>query len=281
MEDIYYLVHATNKPDCVNWKELRTGEFNTNDQFPGVYFSIITKDNIDTEKIFSQKYAMIFSKKLLQQKNYHINYRDCNGIITENNTYYSWNINDFSLKTKQQNDDKTEKMNEVVFHDNIDMKYCCAIIGILKKDIGIIKMNDILPRKVIENKEEPDMSKNPFLCYPFEDIYTGDVPLPKSSKEWFKTMAKVCKIDTNDNDTEEDIIKKIKDKSEELYLNRNNQDIKLLEEYTKNQLNTTTYTGGEQPTQEENKYRRHRKTKTQKHKNTKKNMSRKKDIFTK
>jgi hypothetical protein len=75
MEDIYYLVHATNKPDCVNWKELQTGEFNTNDQFPGVYFSIITKDNIDTEKIFSQKYAMIFSKKLLQQKNYHINYR--------------------------------------------------------------------------------------------------------------------------------------------------------------------------------------------------------------
>ena len=232
MEDIYYLVHATNKPDCVNWKELQTGKFNTNDQFPGVYFSIITKDNIDTEKIFSQKYAMIFSKKLLQQKNYHINYRDCNGIITENNTYYSWNINDFSLKSKQQDNEKM-KMNEVVFHDNIDMKYCCAIIGILKKDTGIIKINDILPRKEIENQEQPDMSKIPFLCYPFEDIYTGEPPLPKSSKEWFKTMAKVCKIDTNDNDTEEDIIKKIKDKSKYLYNNRQEQDIKLLEDYKK------------------------------------------------
>ena len=229
MEDIYYLVHATSKPDCVNWKELKTSRINIDDQFPGVYFSIITKDNIDKELLYHERYAMIFSKKLLQQKNYHINYTDCNGIISEKNTYYPWNVNDFALKLKEKQNN--EYMNEIVFHDNVDMKYCCAIIGIVKKDMGIIKINDILPRKEIENDEEPDISKKPFLCYPFEDIFTGEPPLQKSSKKWFKTMAKVCKIDTNENDTENDIVRKIKEKSNELYINRSDQNIDLLKNF--------------------------------------------------
>ena len=48
MDTIYYLLHATNNPDCINWTELRTWKFNTNDQFPGAYLSMITKDNINT-----------------------------------------------------------------------------------------------------------------------------------------------------------------------------------------------------------------------------------------
>ena len=56
MEDIYYLVHTTNNPNYNTWEYLKTAPFNTDDQFPGVYFSIITKYNIDNEFIFPGKY---------------------------------------------------------------------------------------------------------------------------------------------------------------------------------------------------------------------------------
>ena len=64
MEEIYYLVHSTDDPCCMGWKELKTSIFNTTDQFPGVYFSLITKYNIDSEIIFPGKYILIFSKIL-------------------------------------------------------------------------------------------------------------------------------------------------------------------------------------------------------------------------
>ena len=89
-DDIYYLIHVTNDSKCFEWEELKVSEFNTDDQFPGVYFSIITKYNIDYEKLFPGKYILIFSKNLLYQQNYHINFVDYNGIIAEKNTYYPW-----------------------------------------------------------------------------------------------------------------------------------------------------------------------------------------------
>ena len=232
MEDIYYLIHTTNNPDCVKWSELKTAEFNIDDQFPGVYLSIITKDNIDKEYIFSGKYIIILSKKLLLQKNYHINLTDYNGIISEKNTYFPWNLDKYISKSKKLLLNETRPQNEIVFHDNIDMKYCCGIIGIFKKQINI-KLNNFLPKISIENEIEPDMTKKPFFCYPFEDIYTGVDPLPKSSNKWYEMMSKVCNINIDEvNNTPEDIIKKIKDKASELYNNRDEQNINLLKEYT-------------------------------------------------
>ena len=237
MEDIYYLIHTTDNPDCLNWKELKIGKYNVHDQFPGAYLSIITKDNIDIEHLYPGKYIIIFSKKLLLQKNYHINFQDYNGIITEKNTYFPWNLEEFINKIKKESSNK-KLQNEVVFHDNIDMKYSCNIIGIFKKKLNI-KTNIFLPKMVIENNEEPDMTKIPFFCYPFEDIYTGMKPLSKSSKEWFIMMAKVCKININKNNdknnyTNNDIIEKIKEKAHELYMNREKQNIKLLKNFTMN-----------------------------------------------
>jgi hypothetical protein len=133
MDNIYYLVHVTNDPNCVNWTELRTAPFNTDDQFPGVYLTMITKDNIDKEDIFPGKYIIILSKKLLFQKNYHINLTDYNGIISEENTYFPWNLDKFMSENRKLLSVKNRTLNEVVFHDNIDMKYCCGIICILKK----------------------------------------------------------------------------------------------------------------------------------------------------
>jgi hypothetical protein len=131
---------------------------------------------------------------------------------------------------------ETTPQNEVVFHDNIDMKYCCAIISFLKRDINI-KKNNFLPQISIENEEDPDMTKQPFLCYPFEDIYTGINPLPKSSNKWYEMMSKVCKVNIDDeNNTPEDIIKKIKDKANELYNNRHEQNINLLKQYSQSTI---------------------------------------------
>jgi len=84
-ENILYLVHMT---DNNITKGLRKST--EDDQFPGVYFSLITKYNLKYERLFPAKNCLIFSKKLLEQQNYHINFVDYNGFINESNTYFSW-----------------------------------------------------------------------------------------------------------------------------------------------------------------------------------------------
>jgi len=239
MEEVYYLVHVTNNPDCINWSELRCSNFNTNNQFPGVYLSLITKYNIKKDLLYPGKYLIILSRKLLLQQNYHINLTDHNGIISEKNTYFPWNLDKcirkykrFLLKNKY-----TITHNEVIFHDNIDMKYCCGIIGILKNDIYVYR-NEFLPTIKIENKEDPDMTKLPFYCYPFEYMYDGvPLPVPKSSNKWYEMMSNVCNVNIDEaNNNHEEIIKKIKDKAYELYNNRHEQNISLLKDYSQSTI---------------------------------------------
>ena len=221
--DIYYLIHATNNPDCLSWNELKVGDFNTDDQFPGVYMSVITKDNIESESIYPGKYLMIFSKILLGQNNYHINARDYNGIIAEKNTYYPWNLREF-LDCKDNC-----SMNEIIFHDNIDIKYCLRIITANGTDY-----KSLLPKISLDSPGlQPDISKLPFYCYPFESMYTGINPLPPSSKEWYIMMSKMADITSDDSACINDIQEKIREKAEYLYMNRDKQKIKYLKEYLK------------------------------------------------
>ena len=42
----------------------------------------------------------------LLQKNYHINFQDYNGIITEKNTYFPWNLDKFTKKIKKVSGNK-------------------------------------------------------------------------------------------------------------------------------------------------------------------------------
>ena len=227
MEDIYYLIHATNNSDCISWNELKVGDFNTDDQFPGVYMSVITKDNIDSESIYPGKYLMIFSKILLGQNNYHINARDYNGIIAEKNTYYPWNLRKF-LDCKDKS-----SMNEIIFHDNIDIKYCRKIIDTTGSDY-----KSLLPKIPLDSPElQPDISALPFYCYPFESMYTGINPLPPSSNEWYIMMSKIADIKIDNitdisDDIRHGIREKIREKAEYLYMNRDKQKIKYLKEYT-------------------------------------------------
>ena len=223
MEDIYYLIHATNNPKCISWDELKTWCFNTDDQFPGVYMSVITKYNIERESIYPGKYIMIFSKILLNQNNYHINARDYNGIIAEKNTYYPWKLREF-LDCKDK-----FSMNEIIFHDNIDIKYCHSII-----DTNNANYKDLLPKTSLDSPElQPNISYLPFFCYPFEAMYSGINPLPPSSKEWYIMMSKMADITIDDSDSIDDIREKIRDKTEYLYMNRDKQKIMYLKEYHK------------------------------------------------
>jgi len=233
MEDILYLVHSSQFAYNSEWTELKPSSIDKReDQFPGVYFSLITKDNIRKETLYGIKNILIFSKKLLEQENYHINIRDYNGFINEKNTYFSWNLNKAVKKIKRLVKKNIENIgNEVVFHDPVPMKYLCMVITYLSIDNNITFKYDIknkssimLPNYEIYNYEEADKSKKPFLCYAYEKNYTGIEPLKISSYKFYKKMAKLCNID--DKQSKEKIIEEINKKSKYFYKNRDKQNIK-------------------------------------------------------
>ena len=238
-KDIYYLVHITDNY-TEDWKELKTSEVEAYEyQFPGVYLTLITKENIHNVDLYPGKQILILSKNLLKQKNWHINLRDYNGYISEHNTYFSWNLTD-AISKINSNENKDNIGHEVVFHDHIPMKYLCLVINNLSK----VSNNMILPNIPIENKVEPDMTKEPFYCYPLEKNYTGIDPFPESSRDFFVKMEIMSKIDINlytdeiikkikekseidINLSTDEIIKKIKEKIVDLYSNRDQQHIEI------------------------------------------------------
>ena len=94
----------------------------------------------------------------------------------------------------------------------------------------------MLPNISIENDVEPDMTKEPFYCYPLEKNYSGRDPLSESSREFYVKMAKTCNVDIRL--TTDEIINKIKLKIPYLYANRNKQQLKLLQKGGKNNKKT-------------------------------------------
>lgn len=248
MEDIYYLVHKTKTDNYKKWSELKPSKLKASKssiaeagvQFPGVYFSLITKDNINSERLYAGKYVLIFSYKLLNQKNYHINIHDNNGFITETNTYYPWNIKDAVDKIASMK----KTTNEVVFHDPISMKYCCREIEIPSgKELAKLPDNEYeyylsnsyLPKERICCGSKPDMSKEPFYCYPqdeedYKEDNTNIDETLSSSNNFLRTMAKVCNIDTKLEKTK--LVNEIKNKVSYLYNNRNKQNIQPLKDFT-------------------------------------------------
>jgi len=251
-EDIYYLVHITKEPKekYDKWTHLHQGLFSFNkfqqfQQFPGVYFSLITKDNIFTEELYFGKNCLIFSRNLLKQKNYHINISDNNGFITETNTYFPCNIEEAIKKIKENSQiTKTDDTpfsehieyysNEVVFHDPISMELCCLDYVKYSKKFHLnnsIKLtnNNYLPNYQIENEITPNMDLLPFYCYAPSD----EVNSITSSLSFFQNMAKKANISINLQEeeqenrelTKEELIIKIQEKSYFLYFNREKQNM--------------------------------------------------------
>jgi hypothetical protein len=212
MDDILYLIHCVDNPFNINdiTELIPSNIDNAEHQFPGVFFSLITKHNIHTEPLYSYANILIFSKKLLEQKNYHINIRDYNGWINETNTYFSWELD--KAVNKINNIDNLIG-NEVVFHDSISMKYLCSYIK--------SGSNKILPFNIDSvNIPEPDMSKIPFYCIPFENNYNGIQKLKISSKEFYIKMAKMCLLENIEEKTIDEIILLIKNNINTFYKNR-------------------------------------------------------------
>ena len=184
------------------------------DQFPGVYFSLITKYNLKYETLFPAKNCLIFSKKLLEQQNYHINFVDYNG--------FPWELDKVIKKLKSHKGDFT---NEVIFHDNISLDYLCLKITLNDISSNIANLNElILPKYEMYNNTKLNKDILPFYCYAKENEYTGINPKKQSSNSFYKKMAIMCNIDTKL--TREEIIEKINEKIDELNNNREKQKLK-------------------------------------------------------
>jgi hypothetical protein len=226
MDKILYLVHSTTKNPS-SYKELRIST-DIDNQFPGVYLTLITKDNINVEGLYGGKYYMIFSKKLLEQKNYHINIRDYNGIISEKNTYFPWNLKEAVEKIKEySNDENAKKSNEIVFHDNIPFTFLCKIIE--RPNMSDLEgfLNFKLPKEECITTAKPNLTLLPFYVYSFENTYDGVDPLPESSLEFYKKMARLARLDPISGSIKE-IIEELEKKKEYFWKHRNEQNITSL-----------------------------------------------------
>ena len=225
-DSVLYLVHTTNY-DPAKYTELRAAK-DIDNQFPGVYFSLITEENKDVENLYPGKYIMVFSPELLKQRNYHINIQDYNGFVTEKNTYFPWSLDKATERiNKEAKIEGAKHSNEVIFHDDIPMSYLCKII---KKPSIINNPNAYsfrLPAFRCLNPTKPDMSKLPFYVYSFEHRYTGMDPLNSSSSAFFKKIAKLAKISPIPDSTEE-IVKKLEEKAPYILTHRNEQNINAL-----------------------------------------------------
>lgn len=216
-ENILYLVHMTdnNITKCLR-------KSTEEDQFPGVYFSLITKYNLKYERLFPARNCLIFSKKLLEQQNYHINFVDYNGFINESNTYFPWELDKVVKKLKSH---KGDFANEVIFHDNISLDYLCLKITLNDISSNIANINElILPKYEMYNDTKSNKDILPFYCYAKENEYTGINPKKQSSNSFYKKMAIMCNIDTKLKTDE--IIQKINEKIDELNNNREKQKLK-------------------------------------------------------
>jgi hypothetical protein len=181
-----YLLHATDK-DYTQITELQpsgTSDSELKYQYPGVYFSLITSENIETEVLFHKKYFLLFSIELLKQKNFHINIRDMNGIINEYNTFFYWQVKEaldgISLDAKVNN----RTMNEVVFHNSINMQHLCKVV----ENTFDGSLKDKLPRIELRNNTRIDTDVLPCYCYYNESYYRGIHTPKKSSDEWIDKM---------------------------------------------------------------------------------------------
>jgi hypothetical protein len=101
------------------------------DEFPGVYMSYISKSDIKKKISYIGKVLLIFDKTLLQQKNYHINLVDNNGYISENITYFPFNLhklpNKEDIEKFYKNIYGSTPSNEIIFHDKIHLSSLCEI----------------------------------------------------------------------------------------------------------------------------------------------------------
>ena len=247
MEQILYLTHYTTVENAVNIiksgylftsierikqklkyegvSSMKIDKYNNNDfssEFPGIFMNYITDTNISKPiSIDDSLILLVFSKKLLEQKNYHCNIIDNNGYISENLTYFNFNLDKMP---KQSDVIKFYKDiygsfpgNEIIFHDKISLSALCEIWVTTKKQYNelisklpskygnLVKIKRKYPQKVYCPKNiEIDTKSLPFLIsldFIKSGLYKAFYPYKtktKSSKSHFIKIAKIAGISDND-----------------------------------------------------------------------------------
>ena len=201
---------------------LATKSFTNKDyskEFPGIFMRYMTKDSYGENVKYGgiDNVILIFNKKILKQKNYHINIIDNNGYNTEGITFYPHNLD--KLPSYKSVYDYYYKIyndfpgNEVVFHDKINLNLCCSIW--VKTRESYDKLIKILPKKYIPNvkikktytgircgidEKYLDMKSIPFyisldhIRSGYKHIYPYKTKI-KSSKGHYKQIAKIAGIE--------------------------------------------------------------------------------------
>lgn len=243
MEQIKYLTHFTDienlskilksgylyttiERNKLNIKYVGTASLPTNtykeedfsSEFPGIYLSFISQTEFGKKVRYWNKIMLVFSNKLLKQKNYHANIMDINGLISEGITYFPHNIKDLpKLNDVEEYYNKhynSYSVNEIVFHDKININLVCEIwcnnkatyeevINNVPRNIKhLIKIKNKYTNIVCNVDEKYlDLSSMPFflnmdhhrsgfykLIYPYKTK-------TKSSMKHYKKMLKLANLD--------------------------------------------------------------------------------------
>ena len=243
MEQIKYLTHFTDienlskilksgylytaiERNKLNIKYVGTASLATNtykeadfsDEFPGIFLSFISQTEFGKKVRYWNKIMLVFSNKLLKQKNYHANIIDNNGLISEDITYFPHNIKDLpKLNDVEEYYNKHYNSypgTEIVFHDKININLVCEI-WCNSKDTYEEVINNV-PRNIkhlikIKNKytnivcnvdeKYLDLSSMPYflnLDYHSSGFHKLIYPYKtktKSSMKHYKKMLKLANLD--------------------------------------------------------------------------------------
>ena len=217
-----FLVHISrSNPDtwgdystdaALDQRRMRTPPvMNASGDFPGVYTTLITKDNLATVNTFHpprNSYILIFALDLLKQRNWHINFQDMFGRLGEHTTYFPWEQDAIAAHialTQEPGVTVTGRsFNEVVFHDGFRVRpFLRHVIPIpsgttqntthlLFSSLG---RQEIQPGGVMAELD----SSLPLYCYPPSPPYSKDYheqhnKFPPSSSEWRQRMYDTCQL---------------------------------------------------------------------------------------
>jgi hypothetical protein len=199
-----------------------------------VYFTLITRDNREREQLFPGEYKLLLSRKLLMQRNFHINILDHNGIVSEHNTFFPWEL-DAAVEAL-----RGSSSNEVVFHDVISMDHLCAVarqphLESVQDTIAWLEhggLQKLLPARPLTSKAAIDHTTPPMFIFTQEDHWTGDPTLrpPCSSMAWLRMMARVARLHPVPRSKSE-LKKQLERRGAELCTRRHDQDLDLLRQW--------------------------------------------------
>ena len=231
-DEILYLVHVT-YTDPRDWTKakLLTSNDPYHNEYPGTYFTMITKQNINNVSLggggenLGKAHIGIFDRRLLFQKNYHINPHDVNGFIHQN-TIYPFQLDKPGILKKLTH------LHEVVFHDPVSLSNMAQLIAVDCKNTSCEgpDLAKYLPKQVVQAKNfRKNDNRLPQFVFPFSEFHTGVTRPPKANKNWWQMQARLANV-TNFKDLP-DLKKQVRNKVDFLKRNRTEQRFEHLLEW--------------------------------------------------